>query len=93
MSCLNLLRALCQGTGRNGPDDYGSGMAAVKVAGEWHKSSYSGESNACVEIAANVPGVVRVRDSKDPGGPVLAITTSDWRDFSARLKSGAPAVR
>jgi hypothetical protein len=34
----------------------------------WRKSTRSGEGN-CVEVADNLPGVVAVRDSKDPAGP------------------------
>ena len=34
---------------------------------EWHKSSYSGQSGNCVEVARNLPGLVAVRDSKEPG--------------------------
>ena len=33
---------------------------------EWHKSSYSGQSGNCVEVARNLPGLVAVRDSKAP---------------------------
>ena len=32
----------------------------------WRKSSYSGSN--CVEVAGNLPGIVAVRDSKDPVG-------------------------
>jgi Domain of unknown function (DUF397) len=48
------------------------------------KSSYSGQGNTCVEVARNVPGVVAVRDSKDPDGPVLTFTPEAWRAFLAR---------
>ncbi|MFF4604481.1 DUF397 domain-containing protein [Streptomyces sp. NPDC001339] len=41
----------------------------------WIKSSYSGgNGGSCVEVATNVPGVVPVRDSKDPHGPRLMLT-------------------
>ncbi|GAA2124219.1 DUF397 domain-containing protein [Streptomyces synnematoformans] len=41
----------------------------------WHKSSYSNEAeSACIEVADNLPGVVMVRDSKDPNGPRLTLT-------------------
>ena len=33
---------------------------------EWRKSSYSGQSGNCVEVARNLPGLVAVRDSKEP---------------------------
>ena len=35
---------------------------------EWRKSSYSGQSGNCVEVARNLPGLVAVRDSKNPTG-------------------------
>ncbi|MBO4210342.1 DUF397 domain-containing protein, partial [Micromonospora echinofusca] len=38
----------------------------------WRKSTRSGGSGGnCVEVADNLPGVVGVRDSKDPTGPAL----------------------
>jgi len=53
----------------------------------WHKSSHSGQDGNCVEVAANLPGVVAIRDSKDPGGPVLVVTPEHWRGFVAALRS------
>lgn len=50
----------------------------------WRKSSYSGTNGGnCVEVARNLPGVVAVRDSKDPDGPALAFTLADWAAFTA----------
>jgi len=55
----------------------------------WRKSSYSGSNGGnCVEIAGNLAEVIAVRDSKDPGGPVLALTPDDWRTFTAAIKAG-----
>ncbi len=55
----------------------------------WRKSSYSsGNGGACVEIACNLPGVVAVRDSKDPDGPNLAFAPDQWRAFTAGVKAG-----
>jgi hypothetical protein len=59
----------------------------------WRISSYSGQNGACVEVARNLLGVVAVRDSKDRGGPVLAIDTEEWRDFAARVKAGQIDLR
>ncbi|MEV6811636.1 DUF397 domain-containing protein [Micromonospora sp. NPDC051296] len=48
----------------------------------WRKSSRSsGNGGNCVEVADNVPGVVGVRDSKDPTGPALAFAPAAWRAF------------
>jgi hypothetical protein len=55
----------------------------------WRKSSYSGSNGGgCVEVADDLPGVVAVRDSKDPGGPVLAFGPDDWRAFTVAIKAG-----
>jgi len=48
----------------------------------WRKSSYSsGNGGACVEVARNLPGIVAVRDSKDPDGPALVFTPEEWLAF------------
>jgi hypothetical protein len=55
----------------------------------WRKSSYSSANGgACVEVAGNLPGVVAVRDSKNPDQPALVFTPADWHSFTADLKSG-----
>jgi Domain of unknown function (DUF397) len=55
----------------------------------WRKSSYTGSNGGnCVEVADNLSGVVAVRDSKDPGGPVLAFGPDEWRAFMAAIKMG-----
>ncbi|MGX1910431.1 DUF397 domain-containing protein [Streptomyces phaeochromogenes] len=48
----------------------------------WFKSSYSSgnEGDSCVEIAC-VPGTIHVRDSKNLGGPQLALAPGVWADF------------
>lgn len=49
---------------------------------QWRKSSRSGTSGGnCVEVADNLPGVVGVRDSKDPTGPALTFGPAAWRRF------------
>ena len=55
---------------------------------QWSKSSYSSANGACVEVAQNLPGVVAVRDSKDPHGPKLLISPADWQIFLGRLTAG-----
>ena len=54
---------------------------------EWRKASYSGDNGgACVEVARNLPGVVAVRDSKDPAGPALVFSQDEWAAFMAAIK-------
>lgn len=53
---------------------------------EWRKSSYSADTAACVEVATQA--VVRVRDSKDPDGPILTFEPAPWMDFVWGIKNG-----
>ncbi|GAA2709278.1 MULTISPECIES: DUF397 domain-containing protein [Actinoplanes] len=54
----------------------------------WRKSTRSGSSGNCVEVAGNLPGVVAVRDSKDPSGPALLFTPAEWDAFLEGTKAG-----
>ncbi|MEU3193702.1 DUF397 domain-containing protein [Streptomyces sp. NPDC006992] len=57
----------------------------------WLTSSYSDNGGACVEVAANLAashGTVPVRDSKNPAGPVLDLTTEAFSTFVTGIKSG-----
>lgn len=59
----------------------------------WRKSSYSSAHGGnCVEVAAGGPGIVAVRDSKDPDGPALLFTAAEWRSFTAQLRSSRPGL-
>lgn len=53
----------------------------------WFKSSYSENGGACVEVAVNLAGVVPVRDSKDPSGPVLDFAAGAFAAFVTGIKS------
>ncbi|MER7043408.1 DUF397 domain-containing protein [Streptomyces jumonjinensis] len=55
----------------------------------WRKSSYSnGEGAVCVEVVDGIPGVLPVRDSKNPHGPALAFGTGAWTAFVNEVKHG-----
>lgn len=48
----------------------------------WRKSSYSnGDGGACIEVATGCPGVVPIRDSKIPAGPVIFVSNDGWSAF------------
>ncbi|MFI5617560.1 DUF397 domain-containing protein [Streptomyces sp. NPDC051567] len=66
-------------------------MTTESPSFRWVKSSYSGGGGTCVEWApSNVAatGVVPVRDSKDPSGPVLAFPAAAFASFTASVKAG-----
>ncbi|MFJ3531213.1 MULTISPECIES: DUF397 domain-containing protein [unclassified Streptomyces] len=57
----------------------------------WFKSSYSGNGGQCVEVATNLVasrGVVPVRDSKSPAGPVLNVAVGSFASFVAGVRAG-----
>lgn len=60
---------------------------------EWRKSSRSGgNGGTCVEVARNLPGVVAVRDSKDPDGPKLVTSPAAWHAFASGIKARRPGL-
>jgi len=52
----------------------------------WRKSTHSGDANTCVE-AAPLPGVIAVRDSKNPAGPALLFDPAVWASFTSSVKN------
>ena len=54
---------------------------------EWHKSSYSSQDGNCVEVARNLPGLVAVRDTKQPDGAQLVVSQETWRVFIRSVRA------
>jgi hypothetical protein len=57
----------------------------------WKKPSRSGSGNGggdnCIEVGmSDHDRLIRIRDSKDPAGPVLAVTPEHWRAFIDGLR-------
>ncbi|MFO7250813.1 MAG: DUF397 domain-containing protein [Actinomycetes bacterium] len=48
---------------------------------QWRRSSHSGDTGNCVEVALLPSDRIGIRDSKNPAGPVLEVNGSDWRAF------------
>lgn len=63
-------------------------MSADRSETRWFKSSYSGGSQECVEVAFIDEDMVGVRDSKDRGGPALSFTPVTWEAFTSNTRSG-----
>jgi len=59
-------------------------------AAPWRKSSYSGDNGGnCIEAALGfMPGIVPVRDSKDPVGPALVFPATAFAAFVGAVKAG-----
>nr|WP_203615867.1 DUF397 domain-containing protein [Streptomyces sp. SID13726] len=53
----------------------------------WRKSSYSNpDGGNCLEVTADVPSLVPVRDSKDTTRTPLLFTASAWATFVEDVK-------
>ncbi|CAM4132237.1 DUF397 domain-containing protein [Nocardia ninae] len=62
-------------------------MNADLSGAKWFTSSHSGGGQDCVEVAFH-GGIVGVRDSKNPTGPALVFTPSEWAAFTAGVVEG-----
>lgn len=60
----------------------------TEIVSPYRKSSYSAQSGNCVEVAATAIGGRAVRDSKDPAGPSLYFTPTEWTAFLAGTRNG-----
>ncbi|MFJ1460059.1 DUF397 domain-containing protein [Nocardia sp. N2S4-5] len=55
---------------------------------QWFKSTRSGGSENCVEVAFLPNDLVGVRDSKAHPGPALVFTTTEWSAFTSAAQRG-----
>jgi hypothetical protein len=54
----------------------------------WRKASLSAHNGGCVEVAANFPGAIAVRDSKRPDGGAHIVDRAAFASFLADVKGG-----
>ncbi|MDA3624982.1 DUF397 domain-containing protein [Saccharopolyspora oryzae] len=55
---------------------------------DWRKSSRSGNTGQCVELAQNLPDVSAIRDSKAPEQGALVFTKPQLSAFLTNVKAG-----
>ena len=55
--------------------------------GQFRKAGDS-DTGGCVEVAALPEGGIRIRDSKNPDGDVVACADHTWRSFTTAIKRG-----
>lgn len=53
----------------------------------WQKSTFSGEANGCVYLAAADDGTIKLRESDDPG-VIVTTTPEKLRAFILGVKAG-----
>jgi hypothetical protein len=53
----------------------------------WFRASYC-QSGECIEVARHSAGGMLVRDSKQPAGGTLSLTSAQWRSLLSGVKSG-----
>ncbi|MFE0773799.1 DUF397 domain-containing protein [Streptomyces sp. NPDC058861] len=58
----------------------------------WHKSTYSGNNDNCVEVADNLP-LVHVRDTKDHARGELTASPAAWSAFTAFARTRCEGTR
>jgi Domain of unknown function (DUF397) len=54
----------------------------------WRKASLSAYNGGCVEVAANLPGVIAVRDSKRPEGGAHVVDRAVFTRFLEDVQGG-----
>jgi Domain of unknown function (DUF397) len=59
----------------------------------WRKARQSHQNGGCVEVAANLPDVVAVRDSKRPEGGAHVVGRAAFAAFLADVRSGRYDLR
>ena len=54
----------------------------------WRKATLSAQNGGCVEVAANLPGITAVRDSKRPEGGAHVVGRVAFAAFLGDVQGG-----
>jgi len=66
-----------------------NGVQASRLrSARWRKSRHSNPSGDCVEAAKLPTGNVAIRNSRDPDGPALIFTPSEWEALVMGARDG-----
>jgi hypothetical protein len=63
-------------------------MRSEQMNAPWVRSSFSFANGNCIEVTELPGGSVGIRDSRDPGGPVLRFTRAEWAAFLGGARRG-----
>lgn len=63
------------------------GVGAAFSGLDWRRSQLSVNNGQCLELA-RAEGMIAIRDSKDPSGPVLMYTPAEFHAFLDGAKKG-----
>lgn len=55
---------------------------------DWRKARASQNNGGCVEVAANLPGIVAIRDSKRPTDGAHVVSRAAFAAFIAAARTG-----
>lgn len=61
-------------------------MTVPHTFGDWRKSSYSANTDNCVEVRFQPLAGVEVRDAKHQVGGCIAVNDDQWRAFVQYVK-------
>jgi hypothetical protein len=67
--------------------------AVAALAAAFRTSTYSAGVGQCVEVGAQSPEVVLLRDSTDAGGTWIPVTSGGWRRFVSQVKAEQVSAR
>lgn len=57
------------------------------MSDSWRKSTFSGYNTNCVEVGLS-GGSIGIRDSKNPRGGIVTVTTASWDAFLVGVRNG-----